>query len=593
MSDHGSRGAPDLVRRTAKEATGCRPGRRTASGSSTRTAACCCRRTARPTRALGVDNSCVRVRVDRMLCCTAFARERGRRPPFRSSRWTSTATSCVTIGAVAPENMPAANVRPGLRLSPTFDGNGPHVFHEETARRTCGSWRVSRQSTCSSHIVWSARADRIDEKNHDIRLPPTVDRGRFYGFSRFRCCPAASMRRIERAPRAALEEVVVTATRVETSLQQTPMSIHALSRGRLGARRYRRRPRPRHHGAERRAELRRGAASASSIMTDSGAARRHDLCGRHLARQGGGFPQRNFVELERVEVPVGPARDTVRAQHERRGDPARHAPAWGMIRREARRAAGDFERRALGRLRSIGRRGRARQDQVDRCERPQRRVSRRAGLVPLTLGEEDSTPCCVPTLFGSRPRAFSLRFNANDESSLRLRLRASCGSPIRTHPTTLRITSWPGIPRPRSGARDQPAFPRPSFRSSERPVHGARRTSGLSRAALVGKRETRPTPPGPTVIDQRYTNARAELGDLGAALARIIDVGISTTALTSRAEYDGSEFTFNNEFVATMRWEYVTQELHLIGHHFNGRLESLLGLYYQDFEVWISSAELK
>ena len=30
----------------------------------------------------------------------------------------------MTIGTLARENLPAANVRPGLRLSPTFDGTG-------------------------------------------------------------------------------------------------------------------------------------------------------------------------------------------------------------------------------------------------------------------------------------------------------------------------------------------------------------------------------------------------------------------------------------------------------------------------------------
>jgi iron complex outermembrane receptor protein len=54
---------------------------------------------------------------------------------------------------------------------------------------------------------------------------------------------------------------------------------------------------------------------------------------------------------------------------------------------------------------------------------------------------------------------------------------------------------------------------------------------------------------------------------------------------TEIGSYDGSEFAVITEMYHD-HYEGATQELHLIGEHFNGRLQSLLGLYYNDNDVW-------
>ena len=51
------------------------------------------------------------------------------------------------------------------------------------------------------------------------------------------------------------------------------------------------------------------------------------------------------------------------------------------------------------------------------------------------------------------------------------------------------------------------------------------------------------------------------------------------------APYDGSELDITTEIVRN-ETNRKTQELHLVGSHFNGRLESMLGLYYQHLEAW-------
>ena len=71
------------------------------------------------TRALGRDNrACAFAPTDLLY---RFRQSDGR---FRLVETDFAGNLVRPIGPVAPENLPAANVGPGMRLSPTFDGTG-------------------------------------------------------------------------------------------------------------------------------------------------------------------------------------------------------------------------------------------------------------------------------------------------------------------------------------------------------------------------------------------------------------------------------------------------------------------------------------
>ena len=73
-------------------------------------------------RELGIASAgCAFVPADPLLYCLHARQEDGRHPLVAID---IDGNVVRTIGALLPEHMPAANVRPGLRLSPTFDGNG-------------------------------------------------------------------------------------------------------------------------------------------------------------------------------------------------------------------------------------------------------------------------------------------------------------------------------------------------------------------------------------------------------------------------------------------------------------------------------------
>ncbi len=102
---------------------------------------------------------------------------------------------------------------------------------------------------------------------------------------------------------AQLEEILVTATRRETSLQDTPISIQAFTAEQLELGGISERPRPRHHGAERRVEPGRGGAESSFYVRGLPGV---GLYVDGVWQDGFGFQQTNFTEMERVEVLRGP-----------------------------------------------------------------------------------------------------------------------------------------------------------------------------------------------------------------------------------------------------------------------------------------------
>ena len=122
-----------------------------------------------------------------------------------------------------------------------------------------------------------------------------------------------------------LEEMVVTATRRETSLQDTPISIQAFTSEQLEL-----------GGITNGRDL--GIMVPNVVLNPAtGGAQANSFYARGLPgvglyvdgvwQDGFGFQQTNFVEMERIEVLRGPQGTSVRSQYERRGRQHDDAPA--------------------------------------------------------------------------------------------------------------------------------------------------------------------------------------------------------------------------------------------------------------------------
>ena len=181
---------------------------------------------------------------------------------------------------------------------------------------------------------------------------------------------------------------------------------------------------------------------------------------------------------------------------------------------------------------------------------------------------------------------FSLRFNVDQRRSQRVS-RPHRPNLQHREPglTSLPTTCSPVIPsvlapsasrRPRvSGllrSRSRPIASRPQ--SHEQGFPGGR----------VGRWQTRTNIAGVTVVDQRYAPLTLEWRITDQLTLESISARVDTESLEI-SDYDGSELDFTTELVRTDA-KTTIQELHLLGEHFNGRLESMLGLYYQHLEAW-------
>jgi iron complex outermembrane receptor protein len=378
--------------------------------------------------------------------------------------------------------------------------------------------------------------------------------------------------------RPALEEIVVTATRTETSLQETPMSIKAFSGDELDM-----------AGIDAGRDL--GIMVPNVVLAPgpTGSERESMMTIRGLPGVttyvdgvwlgNWGFLQRSFVELERVEVLRGPqgtlfGRNTnggaIQLVTRRPGDTL-------GARVDAR--IGEFDRRAVTLAvdwpiaEGLKTRWTAAADRNDGFLE-----SRTA---PLMLGDEDDSFYRFDMLW-EPVGDFSLRLVANEENSY--------GSDPRivrvSNPSEVGYIAYnvlAGNPDYLGQARAiNPAFPAPPA-----PLTGDRFTRETHEpgfpGGVLGKWQTMSDLPGPTaVFDSRYATL---------TLNWTITPQLALESLTSHGDadsrqgtdYDASEFTFRTRFLLD-RVSATTQELHLTGNHFGGRLQSLLGLYYQEYE---------
>ncbi|HEY7672351.1 MAG TPA: TonB-dependent receptor plug domain-containing protein, partial [Gammaproteobacteria bacterium] len=377
---------------------------------------------------------------------------------------------------------------------------------------------------------------------------------------------------------ATLEEIIVTATRVQTNLQETPMSIKAISGEELDA-----------AGIDSGRDL--GIMVPNVVLAPglTGGERESFMTIRGLpgvtvyvdgvSVGNWGFLQRSFVELERVEVLRGPQGTlfgrnanggAIHLITRRPGDTlgARVDARIGELDRRAVTLAVDWPIAA-----GIKTRWTAAADRNDGFLESQ--------TAPLTLGAEDDSFYRFDMLW-EPTTDFSLRLVANEENSY--------GSDARvvriSNPNQLGYIAYnvlAGNPDYLDRARAvNPAFPAPPA-----PLAGDRYTPETHEpgypGGVLGKWQTMSNLPGPTsVFDSRYATLTLNWN---------ITPRLALESLTSHnnadsrlaADADASEFTCRTR-IRLNRVGATTQELHLTGNHFGGRLQSLLGLYYQEYE---------
>jgi iron complex outermembrane receptor protein len=388
---------------------------------------------------------------------------------------------------------------------------------------------------------------------------------------------AQSVHGQNQSPRAnVLDEIVVTATRVETNLQQTPMSIAAFTGEDLEL-----------SGIDSGREL--GIMVPNVVINPTAVGEFNakmvvrGLPGITTYVDGiwfgdFGFLQRRFVEIERVEVLRGP-QGTLFGRNSNGGAIqviTRPPNAEFGARLDVQ--VGEFEERSLAlavdlpitdRLKSKWTVARAQNDGFMESQ-----------TAPFALGDSDYSLLRADFLWEPTDR-LSLRFNINEEDRESTTARVIRNLNVQSH---IPYNVLAGNPNFLAQARAiNPAFPNPPF-----PLAGDRYTPESHVAGFpggtLGKWETRTNINGPTVIDQQW---------IATTLTWDITDHWSLESLTSYRDQDGASTSDyqNSEFRIALdqgrgHSETLAQELHLTGSHFNDRLRTFLGLYYLHFEVW-------
>lgn len=391
--------------------------------------------------------------------------------------------------------------------------------------------------------------------------------------------PAWAATAQEPQTRAALDEVVVTATRVETSLQQTPMSIYALSAEDLVLAGIRDggdlsimlpnvmlSPQP---GGER-----------DSVMTIRG------LPGVTTYVDGvwvgtAGFLQRDLVDLERVEVLLGPqgtlfGRNTNGGAIQlvtRRPGPDRGARVdvqlGDFVRREATIAV-DWP--ITERLKS---RWIAASDGSDGFLD--------SSTAPITLGADDDA-LLRADLIWEPTRRLSLRFVASHEN-----LRGSDARAVRISnpddPVYVAYNVLGGNPDYLSRARAiDPAFPAPPVALAGDRYTALTHEPGYPGGSL-GRWQTGSDLSGPTsTIANDYVTLTVDWNLASHLALRSLTSWVATESKQS-TDWDASEFTLRTRTLFDTG-DTKAQEFHLKGEYRNGALRWLLGLYYQRSDDW-------
>jgi iron complex outermembrane receptor protein len=369
-----------------------------------------------------------------------------------------------------------------------------------------------------------------------------------------------------------LEEVIVTATRVETDLQETPMSVHALSGEQLDL-----------AGIDTGRDL---GIMVPNVVINPGPL--GEFATSTIVRglpgvttyvdgvwfSNVGFLQRSFVELERVEVLRGP-QGTLFGRNSNGGAilivTRRPAEEFGA-RLDVE--VGEFDQRTVAlavdvpladQLRS---KWTAAHDENDGFLENQ--------SAPLVLGHYDNSLLRADMLWEPTDR-LALRFNLNEENRE--------GSPARIirfstpqSATYIAYNVMAGNPEFLAQARAvDPTFPDSPFSLPVDRFTAETHEAGFPGGTL-GQWQTRETTQGPTIIDQTFAEATLEW-EITDRLSLESLTSVMRSDGSQIAPFDASEFAIGTDMVHEDA-PWTSQELHLTGNHFNGRLQSFLGLYY-------------
>lgn len=376
--------------------------------------------------------------------------------------------------------------------------------------------------------------------------------------------------------RADLDEVIVSATRQQTLLQQTPMSVQALTGEELEL-----------AGIDAGRDL---GIMLPNVVLNPGPAGQREAWMRIRGLPGvttyvdgiwlgdWGFMQRAFVELERVEVLLGP-----------QGTLFGRNTNGGAVQLVTRRPGSELGARADVQVGEFDRRAATLTVDWPISERLKTKWTaagdENAGFLEhatgsYALGADDNRLWRADFLWEPAER-LSLRLALNDEDS-----RGSDARIVRiSNPGDNDYIAWnvlAGNPDYVARARAiDPAFPAPPA-----PLAGDRYTPETHEPGFpggtLGKWQTRSDEPGPTATyDNRYATLVLDW-ELTPHLALKSLTSRSDAVSSQLSEYDASEFTLRTQtqFDATIA---TTQELQLTGNHLDGRLETLVGLYYQEF----------
>jgi iron complex outermembrane receptor protein len=381
------------------------------------------------------------------------------------------------------------------------------------------------------------------------------------------------------SPPSGLEELIVTATRVATNLQQTPMSIEAFTGERLEL-----------AGIDAGRDLRTMVPNAV-FSADVGGERNSAMIVRGMPGVTTyidgvwfgtwAFQQRNFVELERVEVLRGP-----------QGTHFGRNTNGGAVQIITRKPADEFGARLDVELGELDHHLVKLAVDVPISERSKTKWIAASSSVdgfvdsltaPIALGAERESLLRGDVLWQPSDK-FSLRVNLTEQKD-----RGSDARILRisntSNPVYIVYNVLAGNPDFLAQARAiDPSFPAPPFALAGDRFTPETHEAGYPGGSL-GRWQTRSNVPGPTSIADPQSVAltldwhMTDHWSLESLTSYVDEASMQVT------DWDGSEFTqalhmVRNDFRST------TEEVHALGTHLNGRLRSLLGLYYLHNDAW-------
>jgi iron complex outermembrane receptor protein len=373
---------------------------------------------------------------------------------------------------------------------------------------------------------------------------------------------------------AQLEEIIVTATRRETNLQVTPMSIQAFTAEDLEL-----------GNIDVGADL--GIMVPNVVLNPGTGQSQAQFYIRGMPGVGiyidgvwqepEGFQQTNFVEMERVEVLRGP-----------QGTLFGRNTNGGAVNITTRRPADEFGARANIDLGEFNRR-----DVTLAADLPisdtlktkwmvanlQNDGFLRSAAVPYALGGQDDVMLRADVLWEPTER-FSLRFTANDEDKSSSDARIVRFTNL-DNPNYIAYNVLAGNPDFLAQARAiDPTFPDPPVATPFDRFTPESHQPGYPGGSL-GQWETR----SDTLADGIRTDVTYYTLTMDWAIADKLSLESITSSWEQfrrqLIDFDGSEFTVTttDDYYSS---ENFTQELHLTGSNFRDRVTWLAGLYFLD-----------